>query len=72
MPKASRTKQEIELIRDMILDTALQLIIDGGFSSLSMRRIASRLGITATTIYNYVSCKDELNLLIRMRALHAL
>jgi len=67
MPKASRTKQEIELIRDMILDTALQLIIDGGFSSLSMRRIASRLGITATTIYNYVSCKDEMNLLIRMR-----
>lgn len=46
---------------------ALQLIIDNGFHNFSMRKLAKRLNMTATTIYNYFSNKDEINLMIRMR-----
>lgn len=72
MPKAPMTQEEVEQIRGRILDTALEIIIDEGFGSLSVRKIASRLGITATTIYNYYKNKDELNLMIRMRGFEKL
>ena len=72
MPKAPMTQEEVEQIRGRILDTALEIIIDEGFGNLSVRKIASRLGITATTIYNYYKNKDELNLMIRMRGFEKL
>ncbi len=72
MPKAPRSLEEIEAVREKIIATALSLIIDEGFSNLSMRKIAARLGITATTIYNYVASKDELNLMIRMKGFEIL
>ena len=50
MPKAPMTKEEIEDTRERILDTALDIIIKDGFNNLSIRKIASRLGVTATTI----------------------
>ena len=65
MPKSPRTREEINKVKENILDTALYLIADEGFQNLSMRRIASRLGVTATTIYNYYSNKDELYFMIR-------
>ena len=72
MPKTAMTQAEIEKVRGKILDTALDIIIDEGFDSLSVRKIASRLGITATTIYNYYKNKDELNLMIRVRGFQKL
>jgi AcrR family transcriptional regulator len=66
------TQEEIEKTRRKILDTALDIIIDEGFDSLSVRNIASRLGVTATTIYNYYKNKDELNLMIRLRGFQML
>jgi AcrR family transcriptional regulator len=61
------TAEAVENTREKILDTALDIIIEEGFNNLSVRKIASRLGVTATTIYNYYTNKDELNLMIRMR-----
>lgn len=72
MAKVPRSQEEIDSIREEILEAALELIIDEGFSNLSMRKIAARLGITATTIYNYVAGKDELNLFIRMKGFEIL
>jgi AcrR family transcriptional regulator len=72
MPKAAFTREQINHIKDRILDVALQLIIEEGFNSLSMRKIASRLGITAANIYNYYSGKDEINLHIRIRGFEIL
>jgi AcrR family transcriptional regulator len=66
MPRAARSPQEVELSKKKILDTALEFIIKEGFHNLSMRKLASRLNMTATTIYNYFSNKDEINLMIRM------
>jgi AcrR family transcriptional regulator len=66
------TKEEIESMRGRILDTALGIIIEEGFNNLSIRKIASRLGVTATTIYNYYTNKDEINLMIRIRGFEKL
>lgn len=72
MPKKPMTKEEIENTRGRILDTALNIIIEEGFNNLSLRKIASRLGVTATTIYNYYTNKDEINLMIRIRGFEKL
>ena len=72
MPKAPRTKIEVDSIKEKILDEALQLIIEEGFNKLSMRKIASRLGTTAANIYNYYTSKDEINLMIRVRGFETL
>jgi len=72
MAKPPLTKEEIESTRRRILDTALEIIIDEGFNHLSIRKIASRLKVTATTIYNYYVNKDEINLMIRIKGFEML
>jgi len=72
MPRISRTPEQVDAFRQEILDAALHLIIEHGFSELSMRKIASRLGVTATTIYNYYASRDELYFFIRMRGFELL
>ncbi len=64
MPKVARSQEDRELIREKILDEALALISEHGFAAFSMRKLASRLGTTATTIYHYYTSKDELYLMI--------
>jgi AcrR family transcriptional regulator len=59
-------------MRDKILDAAVKLIIEEGFKKLSMRKIASRLGVTATNLYYYFANKDEINVMIRVRGFHIL
>jgi AcrR family transcriptional regulator len=72
MPRAARSQNEVDFVKKEILDMALQLIIDNGFHNFSMRKLAQRLNMTATTIYNYFSNKDEINLMIRMRGFEIL
>jgi AcrR family transcriptional regulator len=72
MPKAPRTIDELNSVKEKILDEALQLIIEEGYSKLSMRKLASRMGVTATNIYNYYTNKDEINLMIRTRGFEML
>lgn len=72
MPRISRTPEQVDAFRQEILDAALHLIIEHGFSELSMRKIASRLGVTATTIYNYYVSRDELYFFIRIRGFELL
>ena len=72
MPRTPRSQSDIDMVKKEILDSALKFIIDNGFHNLSMRKLASQLGMTATTIYNYFSNKDEINLMIRMRGFEML
>ena len=72
MPRISRTPEQVDVFRQEILDAALHLIIKYGFPELSMRKIASRLGVTATTIYNYYASRDELYFFIRIRGFELL
>ncbi len=47
-------------LREEILDASKDLLLEDGFSKLSMRKIAGRVNITATSIYLYFKNKDDL------------
>jgi AcrR family transcriptional regulator len=63
MPKAPAAPEVVEAVRERILREALFIINEEGYGSLSMRKLARRIGFTAKTIYNYYSNKDELYLM---------
>lgn len=56
-----RPAQGNGLVRDDILAAALQLLDEGGGSGLTMRALATRLGVTPMGIYHHV--KDRMGLL---------
>jgi len=47
-------------LRRLILDTARHLLVQDGYSNLSMRKIASEIDYSATSIYLYFDNKDVL------------
>lgn len=67
MPKIPASPQAFEAVRERILKEALFIINEEGYASLSMRKLAKRLGFTAKTIYNYYSNKDELYLMVLIK-----
>ncbi|MCX8125029.1 MAG: TetR/AcrR family transcriptional regulator [Spirochaetes bacterium] len=72
MPRTPRNIQEVDSFKQQILDAAAKIVIKEGFNKLSMRKIASVLGVTATTLYNYFTNKDELYFYIRIRGFELL
>lgn len=60
MPKKARSPEEVKKIREEILDKTLELINEVGFDNFTMRKLAGKLGLTATTIYQYYKNKEEL------------
>src|ERR1700728_832265 len=48
------------LSRDVVLDAALELADEGGLAAVTMRRLASRLGVEAMSLYNHVTGKADL------------
>ena len=54
------TRRKGTLSRDAVLDAALELADEGGLGAVSMRRLASRLGVEAMSLYNHVSGKADL------------
>jgi AcrR family transcriptional regulator len=72
MPRIARTIEEVDIVKQQILDAAVKIITNNGFSKLSMRRIAAQLGVSATTIYNYYTSKDELYFYIRIKGFERL
>lgn len=56
----SRRQLEKENLRQEILDAARELFVAEGFDSVSMRKIADRIGYSPTTIYLYFKDKSEL------------
>lgn len=55
-----RRQQEKENLRQEILDAARELFVAEGYESVSMRKIAERIGYSPTTIYLYFKDKSEL------------
>ncbi|MDX1591793.1 MAG: TetR/AcrR family transcriptional regulator [Balneolaceae bacterium] len=47
-------------LRQEIIIVSKELLLKGGFAQLSMRKIAKKAGVTATSIYLYFKNKDEL------------
>ena len=56
----ARREQEKESLRRIILDAAGELFLEQGYEGFSMRRVAERIGYSATTIYRYYEDKDDL------------
>jgi len=68
MPKARRDEIEINQVKEKILDHALDILVEDGFSGLSMRKIGLKMGMTAANLYNYYSNKDEIYIALRRRS----
>jgi AcrR family transcriptional regulator len=62
--KIQRSPEEIEAVREDIMTTALDLIVSEGYDGFTMRKLGTRLGVAAKTIYNYFHNQDELYLCI--------
>lgn len=67
MPKKPFTIEEIVAQRQRIMDSASSVMAEVGFHHLSMRKLASQLGMTASNIYNYFPNKESLFLHTRRR-----
>ncbi|MFE1644177.1 TetR/AcrR family transcriptional regulator C-terminal domain-containing protein [Microbacterium sp. P01] len=55
-PRSTSTK----LSRDLIVDSALEMIDESGAQGLSMRSLAQRLNVEAMSLYRYVHGKEDL------------
>jgi AcrR family transcriptional regulator len=66
MPKKPFTPEEVAAQRQRIMDSASQVMADVGFHHLSMRKLASQLGMTASNIYNYFPNKEVLFIQTRL------
>ncbi|HET9457971.1 MAG TPA: TetR/AcrR family transcriptional regulator C-terminal domain-containing protein [Candidatus Limnocylindrales bacterium] len=60
MPRAIHGEHREPLTRERVLRAAVELADDEGLEGLSMRRLASRLGVKAMSLYNHVANKDEI------------
>lgn len=58
-PKTANPERALET-EAAILEAARDLLADGGLPAVSMRAVASRVGVSATTIYNYFENKESL------------
>jgi AcrR family transcriptional regulator len=60
MKSLARRKQQQEDLRAKILDAARELFVNEGVEAVSMRKIADKIGYSATTLYNYFEDKESL------------
>jgi AcrR family transcriptional regulator len=60
MKPATRRKQQQDDLRAKILDAARELFVTHGVEAVTMRKVAERIGYTATTLYNHFEDKDAL------------
>ena len=59
-PRPQDRPRRSGLTVDAVIDAAVSLASEDGLQSLTMRRVAERLGVSAMTPYSYVPGKDEL------------
>jgi AcrR family transcriptional regulator len=62
MAKRTGAKAEprIPLSRERVLSAAIALADESGIESLSMRKLAERLGVEAMSLYNHIANKNDL------------
>lgn len=54
-----RRLQQKENLRQTILRAAAELFVENGYEGFSMRKVAEKIGYSATTIYRYYENKDD-------------
>jgi len=60
MSRADRQRQARDVTRRAILDAALDLFVADGYSQVSIRNIAARVGYSPAAIYSYFESKDDM------------
>lgn len=60
MPKTARRTQEVRKIKKEILDCALNIINKEGIDNLSMRKLATKMEMSAANVYNYYRSKESI------------
>lgn len=67
---ADTTAARGRLSKEVIYEAALEIADEHGLASLTMRRLASALGVEAASLYHHVPNKDALldGVVVRMRA----
>ena len=61
---ATRTRLDHQTRQHQIVEAARELIASGGVDALTIRGIASKVGVTEAAIYRHVSSKEEVILLL--------
>jgi len=56
----NRLQTDKETLRQEIMDAAREMFVMEGYQSVSMRKIAKKIGYSATTIYLYFKDKNDL------------
>lgn len=67
MPRPQRAPDEVDAVKQGILETALTVLNEDGYVKMSMNKVAERVGMTAANLYNYFANKDELILALQTR-----
>lgn len=67
--KQGPTSRRGKLSTDMVVEAALHIAARQGFGGLSMRNLATHLGVSATALYHHVANRDALLELCAERAL---
>src|SRR4249919_889174 len=63
-PAGEETRRRVALTRERVLAEALTLISADGVDALSMRALATRLGVVPGALYRHVRSKEQLQDLI--------
>jgi AcrR family transcriptional regulator len=59
-PRRGRSAPRPQLSRELIIAAALKVVESDGGDSLTMRRLADEIGVSASALYGYVANKEEL------------
>jgi AcrR family transcriptional regulator len=59
-----RREEHRDQLRVSIFRAAAELLVEEGYAAFSLRRLATRIGYSATTIYRYYRDKDDLVLAV--------
>ena len=68
MPKATRSVEEVEEVREKILDRAFEILTKDGYENLSMGKLGAKMKMTGANLYNYYANKDELLIAIHKKS----
>lgn len=60
MPIEDRRERDKQRMKELILQTATQIIIKDGYEKLSIRKIAERIEYSPTIIYHYFNGKNDI------------
>jgi AcrR family transcriptional regulator len=64
MPRVQRSQEEIDAVRETILQQAVRLMNRVGYQDFSMRMLAREISVSSPTLYSYFQSKDNLYLYI--------